>query len=91
MVIFKVLSDPNHGWSMIDNARSPFNLMDDNVFANSTDAEVTDQGGIDFLSNGFKCRSSTYPANQGGTNSFSYFAWAENPFVTSTGVPTTAR
>ena len=91
LVIFKVLSDPNHGWSMIDNARSPFNLMDDNVFANSTDAEVTDQGGIDFLSNGFKCRSSTYPANQGGTNSFSYFAWAENPFVTSTGVPATAR
>jgi hypothetical protein len=91
LVIFKVLSDPNHGWSMIDNKRSPFNLMNDDIFANSNAAEVTNQNKIDFLSNGFKCRGSTYPANQGGTNTYSYFAWAENPFVTSTGVPTTAR
>ena len=91
LVIYKVLSDPNHGWSMIDSKRSPSNLMNDDIFANSSDAEVTNQNKIDFLSNGFKCRGSTYPANAGGTNSFSYFAWAENPFVTSTGIPTTAR
>ena len=91
LIIFKVLSDPNHGWSMIDNTRSPFNLMDDNLFANASTAEVTNSNLVDFLSNGFKLRGSTYPANSGGTNSFSYFAWAENPFVTSTGVPTTAR
>ena len=91
LVIYKVLSDPNHGWSMIDSKRSPFNLMNDDIFANSANAEVTNQNKIDFLSNGFKCRGSTYPANQGGTNTFSYFAWAENPFVTSTGVPATAR
>ena len=91
LIIFKVLSDPNHGWSMIDNTRSPFNLMDDNLFANASTAETTDQNKVDFLSNGFKCRGSTYPANAGGTNVFSYFAFAENPFVTSTGVPTTAR
>ena len=91
LVIYKVLSDPNHGWSMIDSKRSPSNLMNDDIFANSSDAEVTNQNKIDFLSNGFKCRGSTYPANAGGTNTFSYFAWAENPFVTSTGIPTTAR
>jgi len=91
MVIFKVLSDPNHGWSIMDNKRSPFNLMDDNLFANSETAETTDQNKCDFFSTGFKLRGSTYPANQGGTNSFSYFAWAENPFVTSKGIPTTAR
>ena len=90
LIIFKVLSDPNHGWSMIDNTRSPFNLMDDNLFANNDAAETTDQNKVDFLSNGFKCRGSTYPANAGGTNTFSYFAWAENPFVAG-GVPTTAR
>jgi hypothetical protein len=91
LVIFKVLSDPNYGWSMIDNKRSPSNLMNNDLYANSTAAEVTNANNIDFLSNGFKCRGSTYPANAGGTNTFSYFAWAENPFVTSTGVPTTAR
>lgn len=91
LVIFKVLSDPNHGWSMMDNTRSTFNEMNDNLFANANTAETTDQNKCDFLSNGFKLRGSTYPANAGGTNTFSYFAWAENPFVTSGGVPATAR
>jgi len=91
LVIFKVLSDPNHGWSMIDNKRSPFNLMNNDIFANAGSAEATNSNLVDFLSNGFKLRGSTYPANSGGTNTYSYFAWAENPFVTSTGVPTTAR
>ena len=89
--IFKVLSDPNYGWSIMDNKRSPFNLMNDNLYANSDAAESTDANKCDFLSNGFKLRGSTYPANAGGTNTFAYFAWAENPFVTSTGIPTTAR
>jgi len=91
MVIFKVLSDPNYGWSIMDNKRSPFNLMNDNLYANSDAAESTDANKCDFLSNGFKLRGSTYPANAGGTNTFAYFAWAENPFVTSTGTPTTAK
>ena len=91
LVMFKVLSDPNYGWSMIDNTRSPSNLMNDDLYANSTAAEVTDANKCDFLSNGFKLRGSTYPANSGGGNEFAYFAWAENPFTTSTGIPTTAR
>tara|TARA_R100001244_G_scaffold131611_1_gene105132 strand:+ start:2909 stop:3967 length:1059 start_codon:yes stop_codon:yes gene_type:complete len=90
LVIFKVVSDPNYGYSMMDNARSPFNLMDDDLYANSNAAEVTDANKVDFLSTGFKLRNSTWPANAGGTNQFVYFAWAENPFVTSTGVPVTA-
>ena len=65
--------------------------MDDNLYLNRTDAEATNANRCDFLSNGFKLRGSTYPANAGGTNTFAYFAWAENPFVTSTGIPTTAR
>jgi hypothetical protein len=91
MVIFKVLSDPNYGWSIMDDSRSSFNEMDDNLYLNRTDAEATNANRCDFLSNGFKLRGSTYPANAGGTNTFAYFAWAENPFVTSTGIPTTAR
>jgi hypothetical protein len=91
LVMFKVLSDPNYGWSMIDNTRSPSNLMNDDLYTNSSAAEVTDANKCDFLSNGFKLRGSTYPANAGGSNQYVYFAWAENPFVTSTGIPCTAR
>ena len=91
LVIIKVLSDPNYGWVMADNARGTFNQNDPSLYANSADAETTNDFKGDFLSNGFKLRGTTYPANAGGTNSFSYFAWAESPVVTSTGVPTTAR
>jgi len=91
LVIIKVLSDPNYGWVMADNARGAFNQNDPSLYANSVDAETTNDFKGDFLSNGFKLRGTTYPANSGGTNSFSYFAWAESPVVTSTGVPTTAR
>jgi hypothetical protein len=44
------------------------------------------------LSNGIKIRDGGASTQEsGGTNSFIYMAFAENPFVTSTGIPTTAR
>jgi len=45
---------------------------------------------IDFLSNGFKVTDSNQYINANGA-SIVYAAWAEHPFVTSTGIPTTAR
>jgi len=44
---------------------------------------------MDFLSNGFKFRNTLN--NQNASGSYIYMAFAENPFVTSTGVPATAR
>ena len=45
---------------------------------------------LDLLSNGFKIRNSDRGRNGSGDN-YIYMAFAENPFVTSTGVPATAR
>ena len=47
---------------------------------------------IDALSNGFMVMNSgsNNGTNQSGTK-YVYYAWAENPLVTSTGIPTTAR
>ena len=63
----------------------------DGVFLSAdTTAAVYDSGNgpIDRLSNGFKIRGGDdLRANH---NTFIYMAWAANPFVTSTGVPTTA-
>jgi len=42
------------------------------------------------LSNGFKVRTSGSYTNGSG-NSIIYMAFAENPFVTSGGIPVTAR
>ena len=82
-------TDAGDGWIMFDNKRSSFNIVDKNVQANSSNAEVT-FGYLDFLSNGFKLRMTGASANGSGA-SYIYMAFAENPFVTSTSIPTTAR
>ena len=78
-------------WSMFDAKRNPFNEVDNNIRANSNDAEA-DQSNkeVDYLSNGVKLRTSSGEWNSSGTT-YIYMAFAENPFVTSTGVPATAR
>ncbi len=45
---------------------------------------------MDFLSNGFKLRTTDGDSNASG-GIYIFMAFAENPFVTSSGVPTTAR
>jgi len=76
-------------WVIIDNKRDPFNVSGHRLFPNRSDAE-TDETDIDFTAQGFKIRttSATYNASGG---SYIYMAFASNPFVTSTGVPATAR
>ena len=76
-------------WTMIDNTRSPFNAADDRLVPNTSNAEVTNNI-TDLLSNGFKMRNTQSNTNGNGS-SYIYMAFAENPFVTSTGVPATAR
>ena len=63
----------------------------DGVFLSAdSSAAVYDSapGPIDRVSNGFKIRGGDDLRASGGN--FIYMAWAKNPFVTSTGVPTTA-
>ena len=76
-------------WVMFDNKRDINNVNSKYLYANRNYAEGTDDL-IDFTSNGFKQRSSGGTANGSGTT-YIYMAIAENPFVTSTGVPATAR
>ena len=45
---------------------------------------------MDLTSNGFKPRANAGQINGDG-ETYIYCAWAENPFVTSDSVPTTAR
>ena len=56
---------------------------------NITQSEVGTTTAFDFVSNGFKLRTDTGSHNGNG-NSFIYMAFAEHPFVSSKGVPTTA-
>ena len=76
-------------WVIKDNKRVPINtgVDSDTLFASANTAE-SNRDAMDFLSNGFKCRDGGAPANSG---SYVYLAFAESPFVTSKGVPATAK
>ena len=79
-------------WKLFDNKRAnPFNVIGVRLEANTSAAEGSSSTyDIDLLSNGFKLRGTSAEQNGSGS-SFIYLAFAESPFVSSSGIPTTAR
>ena len=84
-----VRSTGSGNWLMQDNKRLGYNSSNSELFANLTNAETTSDR-ADLLSNGFKARLNSSENNSSGQE-YIYMAFAENPFVTSTGKPVTAR
>jgi len=82
-------TDSVNDWIILDNKRNPINPSNERILANTNAAASTANTMVDFLSNGFKPRSTYGGINS--ANNFIYMAFAEQPFVTSTGVPATAR
>ena len=76
-------------WLMQDNKRLGYNPSNSELYANLTNAEGTFDR-ADLLSNGFKPRINSGENNSSGVT-YIYMAFAENPFVTSGGIPVTAR
>ena len=74
-------------WTLYDNKRSPFNERSEVLHPEGNDAEETYSSAPDFLSNGFAPRGAI---NDNGETVI-YMAFAEHPFVSSEGVPCTAR
>ena len=84
-------SDGAGDWAIMDIARNEFNVMNKYLKAQANDADNTDASfDIDAVSNGFKIRYNNGNYNADG-GAYIYIAFASNPFVTSTGIPTTAR
>ena len=83
-------TDTTENWAIFDNKRDGFNVNNRILLANVTDAENTTATYLDLLSNGFKARATSGALNASG-GTYIYMAFAESPFVTSTGIPTTAR
>jgi hypothetical protein len=85
----------SENWIIVDNKRNTINPVSGaNLQANVSDAEATEtRWEQDFLSNGFKIRTdgSQNNANNGDGETIIYMAFAEHPFVSSEGVPATAR
>jgi hypothetical protein len=77
-------------WEIYDSKSLGYNDQNHQLRANANDALSAVSDYVDFVSNGIKIRHNSTGINEDGDN-FIYMAFAENPFVTSTGVPATAR
>jgi hypothetical protein len=75
-------------WQILDNKRNTFNPQNNHLRPNSSGAEFTNYP-IDFLSNGFKLRTTDADINNNGHN-YIYMAFGQS-LVGSNNVPCTAR
>ena len=88
MVIAK-RTDSTGYWRMRDNKRTPYNVIDKVLRPDTDEAEITEDN-HDFLSNGFKVRTSG-PENNASGGTYVYAAFSEAPLINSNGVPCNAR
>jgi hypothetical protein len=92
-ILVKRIDGGTENWFILDNKRDDgLNPRNSYIMTNQNTAEDANNSTVDtdFVSNGFKLRASTGALNTNGAT-YVYMAFAESPFVTSTGIPTTAR
>jgi len=82
-------TDTANNWLIFDNKRDGFNPQNDDLQANSSNAENASNR-IDILSNGFKIRVTDIVVNASG-GSYIYMAFSDQSIVSSNGVPAVAR
>ena len=72
-------TDASNEWLIHDSARSTYNVVNARLSAQSSSAESTSPDALDFISNGFKLRTTDTGWNASG-GTYIYMAFAENPF-----------
>ena len=91
VMLAKIISSTSN-WRIFDNKRLGYNIDNNPCFPNTSSAEGTDDN-IDFLSNGFKWRTTDSALNANGAT-YLYLVFAEEPLVANVGtngIPATAR
>ena len=84
-------TDTTGDWLMKDNKRPTVqNPVTSLLYPNTSGAEATGVNDADFLSNGYKIRTTGTAENASG-GSYIYMAFAEEPLVSSNGVPAVSR
>jgi hypothetical protein len=79
-IMWKNSSTGGTDWTIVDSSRNTYNVANSGLQPNGSYAEASNSNyQIDFLSNGFKLRTTNAEANQSGI-SIIYAAFAENPF-----------
>jgi hypothetical protein len=79
-VMFKKTNSTG-SWAMFDSSRDSYNVASRDILADSSASEYNDaSNNVDFLSNGFKLRSSTADNNNASGATYIYMAFAETVF-----------
>ena len=78
-IMFKTTTIVSH-WTIVDNARSTYNVVDDSLYTDTSAAELTTITDVDFLSNGFKWRGVLANETNVSGQVYIYMAFAEVPF-----------
>ena len=94
-LIIKKYSGAGDGWYLVDNKSNPSNRVHKNLFVDtsgalSTAGTAASDKNMDFLSNGFKVRTTNGEVNQ-SNEQYVYMAFAEFPFVSSNSKPGVAK
>ena len=71
-------TDTTSNWTMLDTSREGYNIDNDPLYPNLSNAEGTTDL-LDINSNGFKLRTTDASVNA-NTGTYVYAAWASNPF-----------
>lgn len=80
-IMFKRTNTSGTSWNIFDTSRSPYNVTDDVLFADLSNAEVVNEttAAFDILSNGFKLRTTGSSMNGSG-DTYIFMAFASAPF-----------
>ena len=79
-LMVKNINNAATSWWIMDTERSTFNVMNDFLFPNLSNAESASTVLFaDFLSNGFKIRNGTYGETNASGNTYIFLAFAEAP------------
>ena len=89
-VLTKIVDTINENWTISDSTRSTYNPVDAFLRPDESTAETSGAATMDFLSNGFKLRTSDSKTNRDG-GLFIYMAFAERPHVSPFGTQSNAR
>ena len=90
-VLWKRSDTNGYDWDIYDTARDTRNVAFKELLANANGAESDSTVlSLDMLSNGFKLKTTNANGNASGAT-YIFWAFAESPFTTSTGIPNNAR
>ena len=81
-LLIRLIEGANSSWKLYDSSRDPDNPVVKQLYAESNNAEPSDDIRCDLLSNGFKVRTAGSEDNY-NNNTLIYYAVAENPFKTA--------